>query len=201
MMRTSVITVLSIIALMICMTLLYSQKKELARHKHNFNALNQELTHYKTLNGQKATQISSLVLTNQELKTYNQELVNQVKDLGIKLKNVQSLSVKALESNYNINTTLKDSVIFVYDTVSQTIIDTTKIKYTSYFDDWITFKQTQIDTAVNTEIKTRDSITIVQHWEPYKFLCFRWGKKKSKETVTNSNPYSTVTHSINIIKR
>lgn len=201
MMRTSVITVLSIIALMICMTLLYSQKKELARHKHNFNALNQELTHYKTLNGQKATQISSLVLTNQELKTYNQELVNQVKDLGIKLKNVQSLSVKALESNYNINTTLKDSVIFVYDTVSQTIIDTVKIKHTYYSDNWITFKQTQINENINTEIKTRDSITIVQHWEPYRFLFFKWGKKKSKETVTNSNPYSTVIHSVSIIKK
>lgn len=199
MMRTSVITVLSIIALMICMTLLYSQKKELARHKHNFNALNQELTHYKTLNGQKATQISSLVLTNQELKTYNQELVNQVKDLGIKLKNVQSLSVKALESNYNINTTLKDSVIFVYDTVSQTIIDT--VKHTYYSDNWITFKQTQINENINTEIKTRDSITIVQHWEPYRFLFFKWGKKKSKETVTNSNPYSTVIHSVSIIKK
>lgn len=201
MMRTSVITVLSIIALMICMTLLYSQKKELARHKHNFNALNQELTHYKTLNGQKATQISSLVLTNQELKTYNQELVNQVKDLGIKLKNVQSLSVKALESNYNINTTLKDSVIFVYDTVSQTIIDTVPIKHTYYSDNWITFKQTQINENINTEIKTRDSITIVQHWEPYRFLFFKWGKKKSKETVTNSNPYSTVIHSVSIIKK
>lgn len=191
-----------VVTMSVCLFLtLFLKNREIRRQENNFIALNEELTHYKTANGQRATQVSSLILTNKELKTYNEELVNQVKDLKIKLKNVQSISVKALESNYNINSTLKDSVIFVYDTVSQTIIDTTKIKYTSYFDDWITFKQTQIDTAVNTEIKTRDSITIVQHWEPYKFLCFRWGKKKSKETVTNSNPYSTVTHSINIIKR
>ncbi|HPW66095.1 MAG TPA: hypothetical protein PLS84_03320 [Salinivirgaceae bacterium] len=199
-MKNNILITLIVITL-VCFVAMLEQSKEINRQKLNFVALNEKLYHYKTANGQQATQISSLILSNKELKTYNKELVSQVEDLKIKLKNVQSISIKTLESNYNINSTLKDSTVLVYDTLTKTVIDTTKIKYTSYKDDWISFKQTQIDDKVNTEIKTRDSITIVQHWEPYRFLFFKWGKKKSKETVTNSNPYSTVTHSISIIKK
>lgn len=199
-MRGTLISIVFVmgIAIYILTTQVVKQHKEINRQESNFVALNSEVVHYKTQYGQNAAQIKTLILNNSELRTYNTKLIDKVKDLNIRIKDVERISQTTLESNYNLITRLRDSIKIVRDTITNEIIDTISIQYSRFSDKWITFYQEQTGDNLKTEIQTRDSITIVQHWEPYRFLWFKFGKKESKETITNANPYSKITYAISI---
>lgn len=173
--------------------------KEIERHKANYTVLTEKIQHYKTKSGQQATQVKALILKTDELQKYNSSLEKQVSDMNIKLKRLESISIKKIQSRYRLQTRYYDSVRTIYDSVKKEITDTILVKVSNYSDKWITFNQTVEGDSVKTDITTRDSITIVQHWLPYKFLFFKWGKKTSVETITNHNPHSTIVHSV-IIK-
>jgi len=117
--------------------------------------------------------------------------------MKIRLKDVEHISATNIESKYNLISSLRDSIKTIKDSITGNI-DTITFQYAKYKDDWLNFYQEQINGKIETKIETRDSIVIVQHWTPYKFLWFRFGKKENKETFVNYNPHSKVTLAVSI---
>lgn len=173
------------------------QQIENKRVTTNFQNLRRGIVHYRTADSLKAARIGVLTMRIGELEVYVENLKNGLKSMGIRAKDVEQISMQSIESAYSLIETLKDSIKYLANAKTGQI-DTVKIKYARYEDKWLSFYQEQTGDTINTQIKTRDSITIVQHWERYKFWFIRWGKKNNYETIVSHNPHSEVKCALSI---
>lgn len=172
-------------------------KIENKRVSQNIQNLTAGIKHYRTADSLKAARIGVLTLRASELEQYNSNLTKGLRAMGVRIKDVERISTQGIESAYRIVEMLRDSIKYLTNKDTG-LADTVIIKYARYEDRWLSFYQEQIGNKIETQIKTRDSITIVQHWEPYKFLFFRWGKKNNHETIVNHNPHSEVKFALSI---
>jgi hypothetical protein len=154
------------------------------RMNNNFKNVNSTLDSIKTKNGEYVYTINGLELTVKEFKEYNSSLEGEIKNLKLKLKNVNSVSkieyvyVIAKDSN-NIN-------------IEQTNDSCFKAFYD---DDWTNFSENICMSDNKTTIaidslkfKLTDSLLIV-HDEIYKGWWF-WRKAiGTKLYVKSYNPY------------
>lgn len=141
-----------------------------------------------------------LILTTKQIKTYFPEVEKSLKDMNIKIRNLERFSSFNSNSEYNLRTKIADTVWIRQK--EKIIHDTIPVQYTEYRDKWIHFQQAIVTDSAYTRITVQDSISIVQSWErPHKFWFIRYGRKKHFQTIKNFNPYSTITHSLNIKKR
>jgi hypothetical protein len=158
--------------------------KALNRQENNNKAM------YEQLYNQNKESIGSLILTNKELKSQYNSLYKQIDSLNIKLKNVKSISNVNTETKYKIYTTLNDS----------TINDTTTIQCAKYNDKWIDYDMCYIGDSILTNIETRDSLIIIQHYNKRSFIQWLTFKKKTQSNLVKSfNPNSRITYNRNII--
>jgi len=172
-------------------------KVENKRVNNNFVVATNRITYFKTADSLKAARVGVLNLRVGELESYNSNLKDGLKAMGIRIKDVENISAHGITSAYKVIETLRDSVKYLANQQTGKI-DTVAFRYAKYNDKWISFYQEQIESSITTDIKTRDSIVVVQHWERYKFLFFRWGKKNHHETVVTYNPHSRVDFTLSI---
>lgn len=144
-----------------------------------------------------------LILSTQQIKAYFPDVEKSLKDMDIKIRNLERFSSFNSISDYDLKTKVKDTVWIKETLTKEKIIrDSVPVQYIQYSDRWIRFEQATIADSAYTRITVRDSISIVQSWErPRKFWFIRYGRKKYYQTIKNFNPYSTITHSLNIKKR
>ena len=125
--------------------------------------------------------VATTTLDNSELKETLQEQKQILKELGIKIKSLQSSMSVATVAEYAIPLPQVDSVT-LKDTIKQDI---------QYSSKWIDAK-TKDDSLV---IRTRDSLDIfVSRIYRHKFLWWKWGTKGYNVDIVNHNPYSTITY-------
>lgn len=112
-----------------------------------------------------------------ELKALRRQLLideQLIKDLGLKLKQVDAIQKTSTET--------KDSVKASFDNSS---------KVFSYDDSWSHLKFRLRDSTFYYNI--RDSLaTIVHHEFKHRFLWWKWGVKGYNVKVVNFNPHSTI---------
>lgn len=155
---------------------------ELERLKTNQESLLEERNDYRTLSDLQAQTINRLNLSIDELKKYNLDATKKIKDLRIKIKDVQAVADIADNSMY----------YFAPDTIRDTtiVIDTLTIHPTLYYNDkWITMA---LDTNGTVAISTRDTINIILHQRQKKFLWWRWRIGTPKATVSSRNPHHKI---------
>lgn len=141
-----------------------------------------------------------LILSTKQIKAYFPDVEKSLKDMDIKIRNLERFSSFNSNSEYNLRTKITDTVWVRQK--EKIIHDTIPVQYTEYRDKWIRFQQAIVADSAYTRISVQDSVSIVQSWErPYKFWFIRYGRKKYYQTIKNFNPYSTITHSLNIKKR
>lgn len=141
-----------------------------------------------------------LILTTKQIKAYFPTVEQSLKDMDIKIRNLERFSSFNSNSEYNLRTKITDTVWIRQK--EKIIHDTISVQYTEYQDKWIHFQQAIVADSAYTRINIQDSISIVESWErPRKFWFIRYGRKKYYQTIKNFNPYSTITHSLNIKKR
>lgn len=167
---------------------LNTAKTEITRLSDNLANVNQENENWITKSGKQVQTIQELELTQTELvriRSQDQELIN---NLGIKLNRLQS--ILKIKSNQEIIKVLpaKDTIL-VRDSID---VDTCKTFHFS--DKYVTIKGLLCDSA-KIDILHRDSILIVAHRIPYKFLFLRFGTKNVRMDVTSQSPYSKIVYS------
>ena len=160
-----------------------SEKNRLA---NNQEALLTDVEFYRTEAGYFAASVQRLELSKSELEKYNDELVSTVKDLNIKIKRIQAACTTATESKYEIETVVKDSIVYRDRPVTLQAIN--------YSDPWITLAGVIDSSLFKGNINTRDTLVQVVHRIPKKFWFIKWGTKAIKQEVVSKNPHSSITY-------
>lgn len=173
--------IILIIAVLLILTGLYFGAKiwraEMQRMENNYLATVQQLR------SENKDNMRVLQLSVAEVRRQYPEIKQQLKDMDIKLKNVETVQNINTVTTNSVNTVLRDS----------TINDTIVAKISTYKDKWIDFKLININDSIKTTIITRDSLFIAL--SKVRRNLWQWLRAEPREvrsTVKNYNPSSVI---------
>jgi hypothetical protein len=167
-----------------------SIKSENSRLQSNQQALLSDVELYQTEAGESAAKVQRLELTNKEFASQCADLKAQVEQLGIKNKYLQTLITTSAHTTLTIDTIVKDSIVYL-PALAQ--LDT--LKCFEYNDGWVK-AQGCIDKSnrFTGSFESKDSLLIVAHRVPKRFLFIRWGCKAVELDIVSSNPHTQISH-------
>lgn len=152
----------------------------------NQKALLDKATYYQTEAGKSAASVQKLELSYEELKDNYQDICNVADELGIKVKRLQSVATTATVTDVNVETKVKDSIIYNKNGV----IDS--VKAFKWRDAWVDVAGTIKGDDVSLGMTSKDTLIQIVHRVPRKFLFFRWGTKAIRQEITSTNPHSKI---------
>ena len=188
--KVFLILIAIIIVLLIAVVVLGNQYKitrdKLEVETANVTALVQGQHEYQVRDSLNAVKVNELTLTLNNYKQFHEEDVQLLKDMGLKLSNVHHVVTNTTETTYNVETTLRDSVIF----------DTLQVKTMKYHDPYL-----HLDGYINEDtfkgtIASYDTLKIVEKIKYKRFLGFLWKTNKIKEHemhAVSKNPHTHLT--------
>lgn len=156
------------------------QKAEISRLDNNITAVNETARQYKTKAGDNAEEVRRLTLKHSELELFNSDLEKKVREMGIKLRDVQA--VNRMESETNIDVTVPNVKTETDKSVKSVN------RFAHYFDGWNDVKVESRPDSTKIEVKNVDTLDVVTHVKQKRFLFFRVGKPIPRTTVSNKNP-------------
>lgn len=157
------------------------------RYEANQTSLLKDVEYYKTENGKNAASVHKLTLTYDELKKNYDDVTATARDLGIKVKRMESVSTSATQTEVKVITEVRDSIIYRDSTVH-------KIKVFDWYDPWVrVFGQIHRD-SVDVDVMSRDTLVQIVHRVPHKFLFFKWGTKAIHQEIVSKNPHTRITY-------
>lgn len=156
------------------------QKAEISRLDNNITAVTETARQYKTKAGDNAEEVRRLTLKHSELELFNADLEKKVREMGIKLKNLQA--VNRMESETKIAVTVPN----VKPETDKSVKSVNRFAH--YFDGWNDVKVESRPDSTKIEVKNVDTLDVVTHVKQKRLLFFRVGKPIPKTTVSNKNP-------------
>lgn len=156
------------------------EKAERERLEGNQSVLLSDINTYKAKNGELVTRTQSLIQTESELKRYNTELLAEVKNLRVRVKDLQSHISITTETTLEETVVLRDTLLLPY------------VKSFEYNDDYTTIRGALTKDSVKLSYYSTDSIQVFQHIEKHRFLFIRWGVKNEWWDVRNANPHTII---------
>jgi hypothetical protein len=163
------------------------QKEEIERLSNNYKVAQGENEKIRGENGLMATRLEAQQLTLQEMRTYYDNLVADVKDMKIQLRKVTGITAVNTETTNNINTVFRDS----------TRITDKLIESLDYSDRWIDLKIEKDGFKALINLVSRDSLVQVVHWKRKgENWLTRWATPKIYyQDIKSMNPNSRITYS------
>lgn len=181
-----------VILAVLCASLL-GAVRELTQEKDrltgNQEALLEEVQYYQDEAGRQAASVQRLELSKSELEAYNGELTQRIEDLNIKLKRVQAATTTATQTNVEIKTIIKDTII--YRDTGMLVLPAIK-----WQDPWVNVDGIiKPDSTVDLSIQSVDTLFQVVHRVPKKFWFIKYGTKAIRQEITSSNPHTKIVYS------
>ncbi|MBO6117391.1 MAG: hypothetical protein J6P44_02485 [Bacteroidales bacterium] len=167
-------------------------KEENQRLSNNQTALTQKMAEYTDKEGRLVAQVQSLSVSKGEFMRIASDEAEEVKDLKIQLKRLQSYSESGMLTEYRIDTLRLYDSIFIRDS----IIDT--VRCISYSDNWLRLQGCIEDDRYTGEIRSFDTLIQVVERIPKKFLFIKYGTKGFRQSVKSKNPHSRIVYSEHI---
>jgi len=159
---------------------------ETARMTSNLQTLTASLDFVRTQNGTLAAQTNVLLLRTNELKQMFPAQAKSITDLGVKISRATQVSSTVIESEKNVVTLLRDSVIH----------DTIRVKVFTYADQWYQIKGINQGDSQSLQIQTTDTLTqVVFKGEREKPWLWIFSPRKLQQRVSVSNPNATIKYS------
>jgi hypothetical protein len=159
---------------------------ETARMTSNLQTLTSSLDYVRTQNGKLAAQTNVLLLRTNELKQMFPAQAKSITDLGVKLSRATQVSSTVIESEKNVVTLLRDSVIH----------DTIRVKVFTYADQWYRVAGISDNISQRLQIQTTDTLTqVVFKGEREKPWLWIFSPRKLQQRVSVSNPNATIKYS------
>jgi cell division protein FtsL len=190
--------ILLVIAIIFAIWMLWTSNKNLKKDNQrlvsNMETLGADLKYIRIQNGTLAAQSGVLELRLKELQTLFPKQSKSIQDLGVNPSRVQQLSTTVIESQKQIVTTLRDSVIH----------DTVHIRVFSYKDQWYTIKGQVIGDTQHVQIQNTDTLVqVVYKGQRVKPWLWIFSPRKLEQRVSVSNPNANIKYAqvIQIQKR
>ena len=162
----------------------YQDKKVV---RNNYRALTEELVVWKTKDSLNVAEVTALQIDKNTLKKVFQEQAEEIKDLKIRLKDVQSYSKTSTTTYITIRDTLYDSLIVNSASPS---IDT--LRCINFNEPFLTVRGCCDSNSFFGDIIIKDTITQIVSIERKRFLFWKYGVKRIKQTLKSSNPYTII---------
>lgn len=170
-------------------------KEERDRHEQNNDALLSDLKRWQVDSATMATDVKTLRLSMDELERYRADDLAKIKQMGIKIKNLEAAAKHQIEVDAPIRATVRDSVV-VRDSIA------VRIQAVSMMNPFIqlhgVIERDSLVGSVHLPVTLRQAV-----WIEYKRRWLFWKKVKAvHQVITTDNPYVEVKYSeyINIQK-
>lgn len=161
--------------------MLYDSKKEVKRLSSNQRSLLSDIELYRTKDSLSVASIERLELSRKEFERYCNDLKMQCSELKIKISRLQSVSQTGVTTNYPI-----------YVPVTEKVFERDTLYCVNYQDNYLTIDGCATAGIFSGQIKSTDTLTIINHIIPKQFLFIKWGVKQKQTEVLCKNPYSTI---------
>lgn len=169
---------------------LYESGVDRKRLRNNQEALMSEVKLYKTKAGESAASVLRLELTKSELEKNYQKVCQEAKDLGIKVKRLQSVSQTSTQGKIQVKTEIMDSIVYRPEIH---LVDT--LKAFSWRDPpWADITGVIDSGKVDLSVCTTDTIIQMVERVPKRFLIFKFGCKAIRQKIKSKNPYNTIVY-------
>ena len=158
------------------------------RYKQNNTALLSDIERIKVDSTTMAVDAKALRLTIDEYERFRAADAEKIRQMGIKIKNLQAVAKHNLEIAAPINAVIRDTV-FIRDTVP---VIQQKVEMASPY--------IQLDAVIDNDSLKGDirlPVTLQQTvWVEYKRKCLFWKKVKAvHQTISSDNPYVDIKYS------
>ncbi|HEY4789112.1 MAG TPA: DUF6549 family protein [Bacteroidales bacterium] len=164
----------------------YREKREKDRLQNSFATANETIKYYKTRNGLLVAQTTNMQLRYDELKQIFPKVIDEIKNLDIKPKQVTQYSETVVKSEKQIVTHLKDSIIR----------DTIRARVFNYQDSFYTVKGIAVGDTQQVRITSVDSlIQVVYKGERYRPWLWIFSRRKLQQAITSKNPNNKIMYS------
>lgn len=165
-------------------------RSENQRLNQNIVALTSDVELYRTRSGESAAEVGSLHLRQSELEQTNEALTDQIDQLKIRLRHINSLATAATQTVVEFSTQIPDTVL------RRPVVDT--IRLPLYADTWNSVQATLIGDRIEGRFSSVDTLHQVVYRVPHRFLFIRYGTKELRQVITSSNPSTRLVYSSHI---
>lgn len=170
---------------------LYDGGIERRRLESNQEALMGKVRLYETEAGESAASVKTLQLNYDELMAKYQQVCEEARRLGIKVKRLQSAATSASKTEIVVKTVVKDTILYIPSTAA---IDTAKVFY--WRDPpWIEVSGVLSHDSVDLNVQSYDTLIQIVHRVPKRFLFFRFGTKAVRQEIVSKNPHTRLVYS------
>ena len=165
-------------------------RSENQRLNQNIVALTSDVELYRTRSGESAAEVRSLRLRQSELEQTNEALTDQIDQLKIRLRHINSLATAATQTVVEFSTQIPDTIL------RRPVVDT--IRLPLYTDTWNSVQATLIGDRIEGRFSSVDTLHQVVYRVPHRFLFIRYGTKELRQVITSSNPSTRLVYSSHI---
>lgn len=165
-------------------------RAENQRLNQNIATLTTDVEIYRTRSGESAAEVRSLRLKQSELEQTNEELTDQIRELKIRLRHINSLATASTQTEVKFGTQIPDSVLH------RPIVDTLRLPL--FTDSWNSLQATLIGNRIEGRFTSIDTLHQVVYRVPHRFLFIRYGTKELRQVITSSNPSTRLVYSSHI---
>lgn len=156
---------------------------ERRRHTNNISALNDSIRFYRTELDESAASCRVLELRIGELKRLNAREKERLRRMELRLRDIESHAVTAVETSIQRGAILRDTVI-LRDSVRSFL----------WRDDWVTIGGTIRGDSVTCNLHSIDTLRQTVSRIPRKIWFIRFGTKALQQHITSSNPHSQIVY-------
>lgn len=160
-------------------------QSEVRRKDSNIEAFAQEINHFRTKEGILVAQSRAFEMTAKEFKSLFEEEAQKAKDLGLKVKRIETYMESHMVSRDSISTGLRDTIIIVNS-------DPVLSKTFTYQDQFMRMRGVVAKDSVGIDYSHRTKINQIIYRVPKRFLFIKYGTKYLEQYISSENPKDSI---------
>lgn len=178
----------------------FNLKTDRDRLKENQNILlhNGKVDIKRTNTGLSQASVTALTLRSSEFRQSGDTLLQVAKSAGIKTSRISEVATASTTTSVEFKTRIFQTIVHdtVRDTVARsltTFLPSRQLQL-SWNDPWVSLSGTIADSIFHGSLTSNDTLDIIVHRIPKRFLFFRFGCKQVRMDIISRNPHTRLTY-------
>ena len=178
----------------------FNLKTDRDRLKENQNILlhNGKVDIKRTNTGLSQASVTALTLRSSEFRQSGDTLLQVAKSAGIKTSRISEAATASTTTSVEFKTRIFQTIVHdtVRDTVARSLTTFLPSRQLQLFwnDPWVSLSGTITDSMFHGSITAVDTLDIIVHRIPKRFLFFRFGCKQVRMDIISRNPHTRLTY-------
>lgn len=163
------------------------------KENQSFLLHNGEVEIKQTNTGCSQASVPALTLRPSEFRRSGDTLLRTAKAAGIKASRISEAATAATITHVDFDARVFRTV--VHDTLRDTVLcPASPLPALSWNDPWVSLSGTIADSIFHGSLTSNDTLDIIVHRVPKRFLFFRFGCKQVRMDIISRNPHTRLTY-------